>query len=280
MVIFTGSLWIQEEGAGAAAVVHGFKSGQSLAVVNFLACKTLGIPLPMPQCGSTFTWTRLSEILFKSDPGMWPLIGGQGGSPGTTIESCLCAQDPLGCGQPLSVAAQVGVGLYRLAHGTSFVTMAHVFRISKETADKAPGRFVNAVSKLFCFCAISFPSLEKPEDWCEIMASFERCQGIPWVVGAIDGTHIPIVMPPNNNWKSYINRKSWPSIVLHGGGAGSMHDGHVLWRSLLGQNTGYPSNVNIILPYPLVVKPANQFFNYLQSSSRIVVKQAFGRLKT
>ncbi|KNZ48305.1 hypothetical protein VP01_5763g1 [Puccinia sorghi] len=31
--------------------------------------------------------------------------------------------------------------------------------------------------------------------------------------------------------------------------------------------------------YSLVVEPANQCFNYLQSSSKIVVKQAFGRLK-
>ncbi|KNZ46682.1 hypothetical protein VP01_7050g1, partial [Puccinia sorghi] len=80
------------------------------------------------------------------------------------------AQDPLGHGQP--VEAQLGVGLYGLAHGTSFVTMAHVFRIGKETAEKVLGCFVNAV-------------LKNPEDWHEIMASFERRQGIPWVVSVI-----------------------------------------------------------------------------------------------
>ena len=46
------------------------------------------------------------------------------------------------------------------------------------------------------------------------MQSFERRQGIPQVVGAIDGTHIPVAMPPDDNWKSYINRKSWSSIVF------------------------------------------------------------------
>ena len=64
------------------------------------------------------------------------------------------AQDSLGRGQPLSVEAQVGVGLYRLAHGTSYVTISHVFSIGKETADKASGRFVNAIIKVFRFRAV------------------------------------------------------------------------------------------------------------------------------
>lgn len=64
------------------------------------------------------------------------------------------AQDPLGQGQPLSVEAQVGVGLYRLAHGSSFVTIAHVFSIGKETADKASDRFVNALITVFRFQAV------------------------------------------------------------------------------------------------------------------------------
>ncbi|KNZ62954.1 hypothetical protein VP01_12028g1 [Puccinia sorghi] len=64
------------------------------------------------------------------------------------------AQDPVGCGQLLSVEAQVGVGLYRLAHGTTYDTIAHVFCISKETADKASGRFFNAVIKVFQFWAV------------------------------------------------------------------------------------------------------------------------------
>ncbi|KAA1073593.1 hypothetical protein PGT21_016890 [Puccinia graminis f. sp. tritici] len=54
-------------------------------------------------------------------------------------------QDLLGRGVPLSVEAQVAVGLYRLGHGTSYVTIGHVFKVGKETADKASGRFVNGV---------------------------------------------------------------------------------------------------------------------------------------
>jgi hypothetical protein len=54
-------------------------------------------------------------------------------------------QDTLRRGDPLSVEAQVAVGLYRLAHGSSYVTIAHVFSIGKETANKASSRFVLAV---------------------------------------------------------------------------------------------------------------------------------------
>ncbi|KAA1075654.1 hypothetical protein PGTUg99_033829 [Puccinia graminis f. sp. tritici] len=41
-------------------------------------------------------------------------------------------QDPLGRGEPLSVEAQVAVGLYRLGHGASFVNISHVFNIGKD----------------------------------------------------------------------------------------------------------------------------------------------------
>jgi len=78
-----------------------------------------------------------------------------------------------------------------------------------------------------------------------------------------------------------------------------MHDSRVFRRSKLGQSlrfnsttppmiprgtflvgdAGYPTNANILLPYPSVVNPANLWFNFIQSSTRIVVKQAFGRLK-
>ena len=40
---------------------------------------------------------------------------------------------------------------------------------------------------------------------------FEDMKGIPWVVGAIDGKHIPIKAPIENPNK-YINRKLFPSI--------------------------------------------------------------------
>lgn len=46
------------------------------------------------------------------------------------------------------------------------------------------------------------------------MDSFERRRGIPQVVGTIDGTHIPVATPADDDWKGYINGKGWASIVF------------------------------------------------------------------
>ncbi|KNZ49367.1 hypothetical protein VP01_5065g2 [Puccinia sorghi] len=224
-------------------------------------------------------------------------------------------QDHLGWGELLSMKAQVAIGLYQLGHGSTYVTIGHVFSIGTETADKASGRFVNAILKVFRKRAVRqlwFTSIEREEKWSEIMQYFERRQGIHQIVGTIDGTHTTVAIPPNDEWKGYINHKSWASIFFQclvdgegnffnicGGGAGSMHDSWVFRCSGLGQSmrlgslipamipentyligdAGYPSNVDILVPYPSVVNPANEWFNYIQSSTRIIIEQAFGQLK-
>jgi hypothetical protein len=58
--------------------------------------------------------------------------------------------------------------------------------------------------------------MDRLDLWQEIMDTFESRHGIPGIVGAIDGTHIPIAMPATSvdGWKGYVNRKSWPSIIF------------------------------------------------------------------
>jgi hypothetical protein len=60
----------------------------------------------------------------------------------------------------------------------------------------------------------SFPALDAHDEWDKIKESFESWHGIPDVVGAIDGTHIPLSMPPGDRWKGYINHKNWPLLVF------------------------------------------------------------------
>lgn len=38
--------------------------------------------------------------------------------------------------------------------------------------------------------------------------------GVPQVYRALDGTHIPI-LPPLEGYQDLVNRKGWPSIILH-----------------------------------------------------------------
>lgn len=47
----------------------------------------------------------------------------------------------------------------------------------------------------------------------QIAASFEIRIHIPQIIGAIDGTHVPI-LSPSDEYRDYINRKGWPSVIL------------------------------------------------------------------
>lgn len=76
---------------------------------------------------------------------------------------------------------------------------------------------------------------------------FEQIKGIPHVVGAVDGSHIPII-GPTQQAPDYFNRKGFHSILLQVvvdaqcaiwdydvGWAGSMHDWSLFHQSDLGQ---------------------------------------------
>lgn len=59
---------------------------------------------------------------------------------------------------------------------------------------------------------ITFPD---EEDWEKIAKEFEKITGMPNIIGAVDGSHIPI-SPPSEGYRDFINRKGWPSFVLQG----------------------------------------------------------------
>ena len=85
-----------------------------------------------------------------------------------------------------------------------------------------------------------------PEKMKRISTEFEAIKGIPYVIGAIDGSHIPIVSP-SKDAPEYYCRKGFYSVILQGvvdaqckfwdfyfGWPGSCHDWSVLQRSTLG----------------------------------------------
>ena len=87
----------------------------------------------------------------------------------------------------------------------------------------------------------------RDEEFQEVMEGFappELRMRIPNVIGAIDGSHIPISQPRLEYHQRYINRKGFYSIVLmaivddrekftyvYSGQPGSMHDARVLKQS-------------------------------------------------
>ena len=106
------------------------------------------------------------------------------------------------------------------------------------------------------------------------MTGFESMKGIKNVIGAIDGTHIPISGRALCN-ENYINRKGFPSLILQGvcdhnmrftdcyiGWPGSVHDARVFDNSDLKAR---------ILRNPLDMVPGGSFRPLAFNSSFMVI---------
>lgn len=145
---------------------------------------------------------------------------------------------------------------------------------------------------------------------------FQNRNGFPGVIGAIDGTHIPI-QAPQENPNAYINYKKFFSVILQAvvdgegkfidvfcGYPGAAHDRGVFnhFNPLLQEITGrkadfipdqefhilgdgaYPLFDWLLVPYTRVqlidpFLPSKRNYNYHHSSTRCAVEHAFGHLK-
>ncbi|KAK7910401.1 hypothetical protein WMY93_015085 [Mugilogobius chulae] len=153
-------------------------------------------------------------------------------------------------------------------------------------------------------CFISLPNA------CEKNASaaaFEQVCGLPGIIGAIDGCHIRIQWPPVRG--DYMNRKAFYSILLQAivdergrfidlfvGPPGRVHDARMLrtstfyanWQEKMGKYTLLGDTAYIGQAFPFTEAPkrdngaltsADNQRNARISRGRVVVEQAFGRLK-
>ena len=105
---------------------------------------------------------------------------------------------------------------------------------------------------------------------CSIRDGFQSKWGFPQCIGAIDGTHIPIIAPKEHPL-DYYNRKGYHSVLMQAlvddqyrfldvytGWPGSVHDARVMWNSKLCQKceagTFLPSRkVSLILETLMVL---------------------------
>ncbi|MBW0548097.1 hypothetical protein O181_087812 [Austropuccinia psidii MF-1] len=138
-----------------------------------------------------------------------------------------------------------------------------------------------------------FPAAEEIEKWDAIKETFRKRQGLMNIIRAIDGTHIPIIPPPNDQWNAYVNRKGWHSIVdghgnffnVYGGLPGSVNDSRVFRKSKIGQDLincvarfppdcqligdlGYSSRLPILIPMRGTQNEEEAQFNNHHSSTR------------
>ncbi|KAF4662142.1 hypothetical protein FOL47_006387 [Perkinsus chesapeaki] len=129
-----------------------------------------------------------------------------------------------------------------------------------------------------------------PEEAQRSSIAFARRRGMPMVVGAVDGTHLPI-RRPDEYGDAYINRKGWFSVNamvccdLDGtiryfdcSFPGSTHDARIFDESSL------PGILTDLKPYCAIGDSAypcqsQRRFQKAICAARVIIEQTFGRLK-
>ncbi|XP_053186639.1 uncharacterized protein LOC128369588 [Scomber japonicus] len=209
---------------------------------------------------------------------------------------------------------RVAIAVWKLATNADYRSVAQLFGVSRSTACKCLKAFCSAVEDILWPEVIQFPNADTLH---EMANYFENKWGLPQCVGTIDGSHIPILVPQEYHTE-YYNRKGWYSIVLQAvvdgkgliwilfaGLPGSLHDATVLRRSglwnmpdrmctgrhhvieshdmgyyILG-DAAYPQMSWLMKPFMdnghLTAEQTN--YNLKLSKARVVVENAFGRLK-
>ncbi|XP_039313423.1 protein ALP1-like [Solenopsis invicta] len=140
------------------------------------------------------------------------------------------------------------------------------------------------------------------------MIAFERVSVFPRVIGAIDGTHVEIRSPRDDNHQAYINRKGYASIhvqavctqnllftIMFPGNAGSVHDARIFRISPVARyfenpekyfcndshlvgDAAYDIHTNMMVSFKdnghLSLRQKN--FNFCHSSARKAIERVFG----
>ncbi|CAL1672278.1 unnamed protein product [Lasius platythorax] len=206
--------------------------------------------------------------------------------------------------KPIPAQKQLLMALWMMATPDSYRSACTKFDMGKATAIRAMRRVTYALHSL----APRFIQWPQGERATEVMAAFKRVNAFPGVIGAIDGTHVEIRSPQDDNHQAYINRKGYPSVHVQAvctqqllftsvfvGNAGSVHDARVfrispvaryienpeiyfLNDSHLVGDAAYGIHPNMMVPYKDNghLSPRQNNFNFCLSSARIAIERAFG----
>ena len=218
--------------------------------------------------------------------------------------------------KPLTVEERMAITLWRLGTNIEYRTIAHLYGVGLSTVCVVVHQVCHAIVRTLSRRYIRLPT---GEDAQVIVDGFLSKWGFPQCMGAVDGSHIPIIAP-HTDPLDYYNRKGFHSVVLQAvvdheykflnifvGWPGSCHDARIFANSeifvkgeegsLLPNTTQRISRVDVPVvllgdpAYPLLrwlMKPFSdlgrltreqQRFNYCLSRARVVVECAFGRLK-
>jgi len=202
--------------------------------------------------------------------------------------------------------------LWYLGTQVDFRSLGALFGVGKSTVCDIVHEACRIMRQVLTKTFVKFPRNQTAFD---VVNGFAKL-GFPQTIGAIDGTHIPIIAPSENS-SDFYNRKGYYSIIMQAvvdhsykfidinvGWPGKVHDSRVFRHSSLFEmgNQGFlPEKVlnlnNTHVPVHLIGDAAytllpwlmtpfkgklteiQEAYNYKLSSARMVVENSFGRLK-
>ena len=207
------------------------------------------------------------------------------------------------------------VTIWRLGTNVELRTLTVLFELGRSTVGEI---VLDTCDAITCHLLPKYVRIPQGDSLHEIVEGFEHRWGFPHAVGAIDGSHIPILKPVDIA-SDYFHHKCHYSVLMQAvvdvrglfmdvniGWPGTVHDAHVLVNSSLylkdsnGTLLRYWTRISgvdvplLILgdpAYPLLswlMKPylenasttaKERNYNYRQSRARMVVENTFGRLK-
>ena len=203
----------------------------------------------------------------------------------------------------LTVQEKVLISLKTLASGSFQNSSKDALNVSQPTVSVVLDQFVNALNKK----APQFIYMPRNDDEMDkTKTEFYNFAGFPGVIGCIDGTHVPIIAPPEDEYV-YVNRRKFHSInvmavcdaqmVLTSVVAkwpGSSHDSFILntsslntkfesghyGRSWLLGDSGYALKSWLITPLKEPSTPKQRRFNRSHKKTRSLIERTFGILKS
>lgn len=211
--------------------------------------------------------------------------------------------------KPVELEKQVLITLWILANTCCFRDISDRFNVTKSSIYRIFRRICSAIVSNLVNRFIRFPTGNGIQQVCE---GFQKLAGIPRVLGAVDGCHIPI-KAPSKFPENYVNRKKFHSVVLQGicdhnlmfldvycGWPGSVHDARILRNSDIGQkaysnptslfppetyllgDSAYPLLPWLITPFKrtTILSARQKRFNKKHSCTRNVIERSFGLLKS
>lgn len=215
----------------------------------------------------------------------------------------------LGGGGDVGIRRALHIFLYRLGSSSCCRIVANQFGVGRSTVIGVTTRTLHALLAAFGKL-IQTPRTEA--DWKRIAERWNQTSKLRGIVGAIDGTHIPICRPfASDLAEPFFNRKGYYSYNVQAvcddrgifinvavGAPGCMNDSGILNRSSfcqIGEATiparhyvvgdgGYPSLLWLVRPYEQlfrnrILDDRQTYFNRAHASTRGIIERSFGLLK-